>query len=233
MAVRVKVDPIERDILVVFPDYLSPEARSRQLAEFAVQELHKAEEQNRRVLGRVPPHERWVDGREGVPETSVKPDGQVIYEFELLEELFFFIRDLLEETSPIGKGTDKRPGHPGLYKKSHAFFIDNEFFELGSQPLPKSFDRATFVNTQPYARKLEGYPNRPPLSLQAPHGVYQVVAKKAHQRFSNLARIRFTYEAPMFGAIDEWAQTTSMESQRSAAGRADWLRRNPAIIIEP
>ena len=48
-----------------------------------------------------------------------------------------------------------------------------------------------FINTQPYARKIEGTGGRR-MAPQAPDGVYQAVATLAQRRFGNIARITFS-----------------------------------------
>jgi hypothetical protein len=89
-----------------------------------------------------------------------------------------------------------------------------------------------FINTQPYARKLEKG-----ASSQAPDGVYQSVAVLASRRFGNIAKVRFGYRVPLFGSINAWADTASAarwaaaKSERRESLRAEWLRRQPAIII--
>lgn len=85
---------------------------------------------------------------------------------------------------------------------------------------PKS--KVQFVNIQPYARRIErGYLGGPDLykrkitrgkrkggtgfkkvnwTMQAPNGVYKVVAQRAARRFRGIARIRFTYaQLPALG----------------------------------
>ena len=76
-----------------------------------------------------------------------------------------------------------------------------------------------FLNTQPYARKIEGDLSREPSSKQAPEGVYEAVATLAQRRFGNVAMIRFSYRTPIDGAI--------------AGGRMGdrSTRRTPAIIV--
>jgi len=71
---------------------------------------------------------------------------------------------------------------------------------------PPPAQEYVFVNTTPYARKIEGNKGRPPSSPQAPDGVYQAVATLA-RKFSNVAKVTFSY--------------------RTVAGG----ERNPAIIV--
>jgi hypothetical protein len=226
MAIRMKVDLIDREVRVGFDSMISPKVRSQMLADYARQELRTAQQVNRAVLGRIPPHETFVDGRESVALNTVKPDGQIIFEFELLDELLAWIGEQLIKHSPVQQTPDPRPGHPGLYRASHILIADNRLVDPG-QPLPEA-DEYAFVNTQPYARKIERG-----LSDQAPDGVYQVIAKMAAARFSNLARIRFSYRDPKIGDIAAWAKTTTLQprTKRSAAGREAWLVRQPAIVV--
>jgi hypothetical protein len=58
---------------------------------------------------------------------------------------------------------------------------------------PAPAQQYVFVNTDPYARKIEGTKQKPPSSPQAPDGVYQAVATLA-RKFSNLAKITFSYQ---------------------------------------
>ncbi len=229
MPIRTKIDPLGKDITVIFADVVSEPARSRYLASFAREKLTEAQEINRAALGRVPPHETFVDGRAGGNLDAVRPDGQIIFEFELLDEVFAWVGEMLIRHSPVGQAGDPRPGHPGFYQASHAFFADNAQVDPGS-PVPLA-QEYFFVNTAAYARKIERG-----LSNQAPDGVYQTVATMASSRFSNLAKVSFGYRTPLFGQVHEWAHTTRLTGKgrpMSSRTRAEWLRRQPAVIIRP
>jgi hypothetical protein len=226
VAIKFKLDPIEKTFQTFLPGNLSAAERSATLAQFAQQQLGEAQAQNRAALGRVPEHETYVDGRQGAPLQTVRPDGTIIFEFVLLEEVFVAIADLLVKHSPIGKSSDRRPGHPGLYRASHVFTADGVEVDPGAQAPPA--DEYAFINVQPYARKIEKG-----LSSQTPDGVYEVVAAMANGRFGNLARVMFGYRAPLFGAVDAWADRTGMARAGNPRFRAEWLRRQPAIIIKP
>lgn len=230
MAVRVKVDPIGETFKILFEDAVSGPARSRYLASFARKELSRVQAQQRATGGRTPPYETFVDGRPNAPLESVRPEGRIVFEFELLNDVFAWIGDQLLKHSPVGNAGDKRPGHAGLYRASHAFVVDGVALDPG-KPLPETFTEAFFANLTPYARKIERG-----LSDQASDGVYQVVATLASSRFGNLAKVRFGYRTPLFGAVDEWAATTSLTGKgrsMSSRTRAEWLRRQPAIVITP
>lgn len=183
MAIRARVQPIQRDIALLLKQALSPEARSAALARHAREGLADAQQHNKSVLGRIPPHETYVDRRKGAPVESVKPDGTIVYEFQLLEELMAWIGEQLALHSPI---------LTGRYANSHRFFADGVELEPGSK-LPEAREYV-FLNNQPYARKVERW-------YSPPDGVYEAVAALAKKRFGNLAAIKFSFRAVHEGGI--------------------------------
>jgi hypothetical protein len=194
MALKTRVQPISRDLELFLSEDLGAKARSAMLAAFAAETIEEAKTQNKQVLGAVPPYEVYVDGREGAPLTSVQPDGVIRAEFELVNEALLWIYQQLEKHSPR---------LTGQYASSHVLFADGTEVSVINPPPAEEY---VFVNTTPYARKIEGTNKRPPLSPQAPDGVYQAVAKLA-RKFGNVAKISFSY--------------------RTVAGG----ERNPAIIV--
>ncbi|HVL73890.1 MAG TPA: hypothetical protein VM434_18615 [Beijerinckiaceae bacterium] len=222
---KTKIQVVDRDINVLFPGFMDDKAISAEFARFARQEFGTAQAQNKTVLGRAPPHETYVDGVKGASEDAVKPDGRIVYEFELLDEMYDWIRAQLEKHSPVGKTDDHRPGHPGLYRATHVLIANGEVIEPG-EPVPAA-EEAFFVSLVPYARKIERG-----LSPQAPQGVYEAVAALAQQRFGNFAKIRFSYRSPAIGPIAAWADRTTMASPgRRGAKRTDWLLRQPSVVV--
>ncbi|MBS7696267.1 MULTISPECIES: hypothetical protein [unclassified Chelatococcus] len=177
MAVRVRTQFVNRDIVGFVKAGLAPEVAAKMRAEIARQALAEAQSQNRSVLGRVPSHETFVDGRKSTALESVKPTGSIIFEFDLLQGLFAWIGEQLVLHSPV---------LTGRYRQSHIFYADGTEVEPGAA-LPEAGEYA-FVNDLPYARKIERG-----LSDQAPDGVYEAVAALANRRFGNVARIRFTF----------------------------------------
>lgn len=240
MEVQTKIRPMSRDIALVIEATLSPAARSEVLAEFAKATLAETSAQNARVLGRTPPHVTYVDGVAGAPESAVRPEGRIVYEFELVTDLLAFVDRTLREHSPV---------RSGRYARSHQLLADGKpVDDVTEVPVASEY---LFVNSQPYARKIEGNARRKPLSAKAPQGVYQVVAAMAAARYGNIAAVKYTMSSVRGGAIGEWAQSdsavassakryafahTKLKRNRLDADvrtdrRREWLTRQPAVLI--
>ncbi|GAB4071760.1 hypothetical protein KHC28_00400 [Ancylobacter sonchi] len=221
MAVRTRIEPIDRQIMLAIRDGEGPEERSKALADFARQNLAEAQEVNRQATGHVPTHDTFVDGVEGAALEQVKPDGVIVFEFHLLGDVFEWIAAQLLEHSPM---------KTGRYSESHLFFADG--VEVLPGETPPDAAEYVFINSQPYARKIERGQ-----SPQQPDGVYEAVAALAQSRFGNVARVLFGWRSLPSGAIGDWAATTKMEAPRPYLKRSpkafqDWLTRQPAIIIK-
>lgn len=221
MSVKTKIEPISRDIDLVFADVTSPKAQSLRIAEVARDELRRAQAINRGTLGYLPKHATFVDRRAEAPLESVRPDGEIVFEFELLETALGVIAEMLIQASPYRKGG---------YTASHALFADD--YEVVPGEIPPNAREYAFTSSVPYSRKIERG-----LSDQAPEGVYQVVAALASRRFGNIARVRFGYRSVPFGTVGGWSKTSSAKSlaRRVRGGdpakHPEWLTRQPAIII--
>lgn len=221
MAISTRIAPINRGVMLRLCPSLDPKERSRRLADYAREALAEAQEINRQAIGAVPPHKTFVDGREGAPLEDVRPDGVIIFRFEMIVDMLQWIERTLMEHSPT---------RSGRYQRSHVLVADGNAVDPEAGQIPDAMEYV-FVNTQPYARKIERG-----LSPQAPDGVYEGVAVLASSRYGNVAKIRFGYRSPLFGAIDAWAAGTSLKSaqqvrNRPGARRREWLNRQPAIVI--
>lgn len=235
---RLRVQGGDVRLEALFPEVFSAVERSKAFAEFAREQIGYAQQVNASVLGGTPKYKTYVDRREGAPLESVRPDGEIVAEWDLLTPVLDFIREQLVKHSPVGKAGDGRPGHPGMYRASHILIVDGKAHEDGA-PLPALFEEAVFSNTTPYSRKIEGseMSGRRPSSSQAPDGVYDAVALLAQSRFGNIARIGFGWRSLLTGGIHEWAQTPSAKAHADRHGRKndveEWLRRQPSVIIRP
>jgi hypothetical protein len=182
VTVSSRVEPINRDVQVIVDQALSSAGRSKAFADFASSLIEETRQQNRRAIGADPKFTVTVDGRLGAPLITVRPNGVIFVEFQLIIDVLRYIHDQLERHSPVKSGR---------YRKSHLLFADGspvEFASAARQIIDA--DEYVFVNSAPYARKIELGS-----STQAPDGVYQAVATMAQARFGNIARVRFTYRA--------------------------------------
>ena len=213
----VRVQPLRIDLRVAFDKLMSPEARSKLLADFAREKRDDALATNAKETGGAPPeYDTFVDGVAEAPLERVRPDGTIAFSFHLMGEALTWIDQQLIGASPKLSG---------LYSKSHVLFADGTECDTANPPQASEY---VFLNLQPYARKIENG-----LSRQAPEGVYEAVAALAQQRFGRLAKFRFTYRAPTSGAVVDWTHSNSRKLRRKRHTRAA-LRRDmnqPAIVI--
>jgi len=229
MAVRTKIEPLDRSIVLAVRSGEDPAERSKALAAYARQAIADAQEQNRQATGHIPPHETWVDGRKGAPLESVKPDGVIVTEFSLIDEVLEWIGDMLVKGSPV---------KTGRYSESHILFADGVEVDPGTA-LPEA-EEYVYLNIQPYARKIERG-----LSPQAPDGVYEGVASMARSRFSNIASIKFSFRSYVDGGMMDYIPTGT-ERDRTRNGRGQFsatpsahadararerANRQPAIVV--
>jgi hypothetical protein len=204
--VSTRIQTIGQDFNVLIANDLSPKAASMALASAAKVELAKAQASNAKVLGYVPKHATYVDQRPGAAEETVRPNGVIVYEFELAEQIVPAVLTMLRAHSPV---------LTGAYQRSHVVFADG--VEVDPDAVPLTAKEIAILNVQPYARKIErGF------SKKAPDGVYQVVATLIGKRFDNIALIRFSYRSPMV-----------LTKAGRVSAKAERASRVPAIIIVP
>ncbi len=192
MVIKTRVEPIADFVGISINEALSPKARSKAVADYARGSLSEAQKTNERVLGRVPPHKTFVDGRPGAALESVNPDrGVIVFEFELLVDVLLWIGRQLQERSPVLSGR---------YKQSHTLFADGREVALGGN-IPAA-DEYTFTNTVPYARKIEIGKTKSGRNfvINVQPRIYERTAKDARARFGNMVKIAFTYRGIVGGA---------------------------------
>lgn len=190
MAVKVKIEPLDSWIEATLANHLGPQARSQALAGFAREKLAEAQAQNHRVLGAVPPHTVYVDGRQGAVLESVKPDGgRIVFEFDMAMDVLKWIGEQLVLRSPVVSGA---------YRGAHTLFADGVAVSGGALQVAEQY---TFINPLPYARRLEigRSADGSPFLVQVPNRIYERTAEDAKRRFGNLADIRFSYTAVISG----------------------------------
>lgn len=223
MAVSAKLDPFDlsRDVLVAAG--LTPAGQAKMFQQAAREELAKGQDRNRSALGYVPPHVTVVDQSRGAAVESAKADSTIVFEFQLIETALSVIGEMLVRHSPV---------RSGQFQSSWILFADGVAVEPGQ--IPSAADEYAFINSQPYARKIERG-----LSPQAPEGVADVVAALAKRRWGNIANIRFSFRSFPSGAVGAWAKTGSARAMAktirkgNAAAHHEWLTRQPAVVITP
>lgn len=229
MGVKTRIQPINRDVQLFIDELLSPSARSKQFAAMAQDYLDDADNINSRALGHIPKNQTYVDGRQGAPITSVRPDGGVVVrEYEMIFEVLLFISDTLHTLSPIGHGPDKRPGHPGFYRASHVLFADGEEVNFNGPmtigQLPDASEYV-FLSDAPYARRIEKRST-----------IYEMTAAKASSRFGNVANARFGWQSPLLSYVSGGSNRVERAAQRiqpakQSAKHIERSSRVPAIIV--
>jgi hypothetical protein len=213
MTVTTKIQPIDQDIKLLVSDLLSDVAQSAAIAEFAQGALDEALAIDTAALGEAPDYVTIVDGRVGVPLDSVRPDGTIVFQFDIITQVVTWIEYQLITHSPV---------RTGRYQQSHRIYIDGGE-EFDGKKVPQDAREIVFAPTVPYARLIEPHGNRPGESKQAPDGVYQAVAELARRQFGGV-RISFGYRS--VAGIQE-----SAPERRARPGAPRDLRQ-PAIIIE-
>jgi hypothetical protein len=125
------------------------------------------------------PYQVIVDGRRGAPIESVKPGGNIRFLFLDMGPALDAIWRRLVEGSPIGP----ERGLPHYYQV-HWLIVDGAWVEVpdAAEAVPiRAQSLCQFVNARPYARALEfGH------SMQAPDGIYELVAFWAQREFPAL-----------------------------------------------
>lgn len=204
MPVSSRIEPLSKTLAVIVDQTLSPAARSQALAGFARKTLADAQQQNRRVLGRIPEHRQTVDGVTGARLEAVRPDGRIGIEFEIIGDVLEFIRAELIKASPVDSGA---------FRKAHQLFADGREVLPGETPPPAEI--YTFSNPVPYARKIE----IGAMTMRVPGSdhVFERASRAAKRRFGNTAQIRFTF-------VDTIGRSASPKARRAS--------RAPAITVQ-
>jgi hypothetical protein len=217
MAARVKLPVMDRKIVFAGNGVFSPQTRARAFAEMAGASIKEIDAQNDAAIGHDVAYRTFVDGRETSNLFSAKETSEIAARWQLASGVVAYIDDLLTRSGPVLRGA---------YRRTHAIYADG--VEIDDPDKAIGAREVLFAPLVPYARKIErgkrGY---------SPGHVYEAVAALAVGRFSNVAKIKFTYAEPEGPAplLDRWAATSgTARRQRKTKGR-DNPRRQPAILI--
>lgn len=183
--ITTKIESFERDIDLIVSQDLSPQAQAKAIAEYAAAEIEDADNANRQILGRLPPKITTVDGQSGASLDSVNPNGgSIITEWDLVGDVLVWIGQTLYDRSPVSSGD---------YRHGHTLLADNDEIAPGAAIPPA--DQYVFVNTVPYARRIEIGKTKAgrDFVMQVPNRIYENTARDAKGRFGNIAKIQFNY----------------------------------------
>ncbi len=166
---------------------------------------------------------KWVGGREGADERSVKLGENIRYHFDYLKSIVIEAHKRLRDNSPIHVGPTVTGTMPDQYryKDSHVIIADGTPY-YDATTLPDDITEVTITNVMPYARKVElrGWGKKGSIRFHAPYHTYEITASEL-KRYSNIVNIKFTYiDMPGFAAGRQ-----ATKRQRAASIRY------PALII--
>jgi hypothetical protein len=125
---------------------------------------------------------RWVDGHEGAPEETVRPDGVIRYRYHRIDAVVDFALQTLRELSPVLSGA---------YRAAHKVFVDN--VEVASLETWTPGKEVVIANIVPYTRKIE----QGSMKMRVPGSdhVYEQARLIVMRRMSNIAKITFDYRS--------------------------------------
>jgi hypothetical protein len=219
MKVNTRISPIRQQIDLVIQRTMSPEAQTARVAQVAREQLAEAQEINRQSIGRIPPHESFVNGTRSDRFEDVQPGRSILSRFDIIADLFVWIDEQLIIHSPV---------LTEAYAKSHTFYADGTEADPARPPEASEF---VFLSALPYSRKIERG-----LSKQAPSEVYEAVTVLAQRRFGNRASISFGYRSPLLSYVAGGANRAERAALRNQPARRSAMAmerdtRVPAIII--
>lgn len=130
---------------------------------------------------------RYVDGREGAAEESVRFGGVIRYEFVRLARI---ARDALE------LARDLSPVRSGRYREAWFLMLDGQ--EVDANAVRADAREITLTNDQPYHRKLEMTVNqgaRGPVkvSVRKPPGICEAVRQRLFRKYGQAFSAQITF----------------------------------------
>lgn len=211
MAIRTRVESLDRDVALIISQDLSPAAASAAFAAAARTILDDTDAREMAALGRVPPSVTYVDGHAGAALETVKPSGIIVREYQLALDALDVIRAELQNISPR---------ITGRYRDSHTLFADGIVVAAGA-PIPVA-EKYVFASTAPYARRLERL-----------YDVYLQVGRAMSRKFGNQIKINFGWQSVNGGDLSKWASATKMSHRGHASlvSRQSWLTHQPALTV--
>jgi hypothetical protein len=159
---------VARSIRLFADRTLSPAALSAYLAGAAVVArdnlIAKGEASNA--------YQTFVDGRKGVPEIQVRPDGSIRYVFSTLGPAAEFA---------IGYCINRSPAMKGDYRRAWIVIVNGSKYTGDLRDIPSGTE-VIITNPLPYARKIEqGH-----MRMSVPRGIIEEARQQVKKRFPSL-----------------------------------------------
>lgn len=185
MPVKTRITSFANTYNILVDKTLSEKARVDKVRFYAREKISEADEVNRRALDSVPPKTITVDGRQDESLSTISPDrGIIIAEYRLVGDVLSWIAETLRNISPIQSGD---------YRKGHIMLADGAEADPHNPPMATLY---TFLNTVPYARKIEigKTESGRDFVVQVPNRIYIRTGDEAKSKFGNIAKIRTGFE---------------------------------------
>lgn len=205
---------------------LTPEAQSAALAKVAREGL--AELQRTGEASTV--FRRYVDGKEGAAEESVKPDGVIVYAFDHLATIITFALSFLLDRAPPASVAPVSPAHgkPTHYRDGFALGLGGRMVAAKDWN-PDAFDadgagaEILIFNRVAYGRRLDVQADGGKrLKFTVPAGIWDDAAKEINRRFGGIVTATRQYDIDYPG---KYALRTGKH-----AGKAV---QSPGLILSP
>ncbi|MEO0036689.1 MAG: hypothetical protein RLZZ501_2712 [Pseudomonadota bacterium] len=162
---------------------------------------------------------RYVDGREGAAEESVRFGGVIRYEFVRIARIARDALDLARDLSPV---------RSGRYREAWFLMVDGA--EVDANAVRADARQITLTNDQPYHRKLEMTVNqgaRGPVkvSVRKPPGICEAVRQRLLRKYGQTFTAQVTFIELAGGYVLKGDATRAAKaSARSSVHRAGGTR---------
>lgn len=202
-----------QQVRVFLDSAMSPQQRSARLAEVAKEGVAKLIQERRAS----PRYRRFVDGREGVPEEAVRPDGRIAYQFQYMAEIIVFALEFMRARGPGGPArtpVTSRNYDRQAWRDSFILGLDGKFVPMQRFNPGKMgpVSEVIITNSRPYHRKAEiQYVGTKRLQFSVDPGTFLDARDAIKGRFGNMVTV-------------EWKQTVHFPGQYRLKG--DQLRKH-------
>jgi hypothetical protein len=161
---------------------LAPAAVSARLAAFA-----KADVAARIRAEQFPAtYRRFVDGREGAAEETVRADGVIAYRGNILPSVIAY---------GLGVAQGRSPVESGEYRHSWLILVDGAIWKSTTYTNVPQGATVTITNFAPYSRRLEIGKTKSGRAfvMQVPPRIVEAVAQMLKRKFADMVTVDYAY----------------------------------------